>query len=368
VTPIYLDYNATAPLREASYAAMAAALRQTGNASSVHRPGRQARRLVEEAREAVASRIGARPAGVIFTSGGTEANNMAFAAFPGRRILASAVEHPSVLKGEVDQVIPVDRDGVVDLGVLESALAGQPALVSVMLANNETGVVQPIAEIARLASRSGALLHVDAVQALGKMAIALDDLGADLLSLSAHKIGGPQGVGALVLRDPDLELAPRGFGGGQERRHRPGTENVAGIAGFGAAVRELGDLPDEAERLAGLRDFLEEACLSAVPSLVRFGHRTERLPNTSCLAIPGIAAQTLLMALDLEAVAVSAGSACSSGKLAPSSVLIAMGEEALAGSAIRVSIGWATTQSDIDQFIERFRRVAAPLVAEHRAA
>jgi len=368
VTPIYLDYNATAPLREASHAAMTAALRLTGNASSVHRAGRQARRLIEEAREAVAARIGARPAGVIFTSGGTEANNMALSAFPGRRILASAVEHPSVLKGEIDQIIPVDRDGVVDLAALEQAVSGPPALVSVMLANNETGVIQPIAEIARLARRKGALLHVDAVQAFGKLPVDIEALGADLLSLSAHKIGGPQGVGALIRRDPDLDIAPRAFGGGQEGRHRAGTENVAGIAGFGAAVGELDDIEAEAAHLARLRDLVEESCRAAVPRLVRFGHKVRRLSNTSCFAIPGVPAQTLLMALDLEAVAVSAGSACSSGKLAPSGVLIAMGEEALAGSAIRVSMGWATTKMEIEEFGERFLRVAVHLAAEHSAA
>jgi cysteine desulfurase len=365
VTPIYLDYNATAPLREASFAAMTRALRQTGNPSSVHRAGRQSRRLLEEAREAIAAIIGADPAGIIFTSGGTEANNLALSAFPGRKIAASAVEHPSILKGSVDRVIPVDGDGVVEPAALEAELGDGPALVSVMLANNETGVIQPISQIAEIAHRHGALLHVDAVQALGKLPIDMQSLGADLISLSAHKIGGPQGVGALVLRDPDLELAPRMIGGGQERRHRAGTENVAGIAGFAAAVKDLGD---DGARLARLRDDMERACLSAIPELVRFGHKVGRLPNTSCLAIPGLPAQTLLMALDLEAVAVSAGSACSSGKLAPSAVLLAMGEDTLAGSAVRISIGWATSETEIDQFVERFSRVVKHLQAEHRAA
>jgi len=368
MTQLYLDYNATAPLRDAAFAAMVGALRHTGNPSSVHRAGRQARRLMEEARDCIAGALDAKSAGVIFTSGGTEANNLALAAFPGRRIIASAVEHPSVLKGRVDHLIPVDRQGVVDLAALESLLTEdpKPALVSVMLANNETGVRQPMDQVVELAHRHGALAHGDAIQALGKGPLSIGEI--DMLSLSAHKIGGPQGVGALLLRDPELDLASLLSGGGQERRHRPGTENVAGIAGFAAAVTDLGDVVAEAARLQCLRDRLEQACQDAIPTLVRFGHKAERLPNTSCVAVPGLLAQTLLMALDLEAVAVSAGSACSSGKLAPSAVLLAMGEQDLAASAIRISLGWATTEDEISQFIERFRRIITHLAPEHRAA
>ena len=355
MNPIYLDYNATAPMREAAIAAMTGALRQTGNASSVHRAGRQARRVLEEARETLAEHLGVSPRGVIFTSGGTEANNMALRGLPGRTVLASAVEHPSVLKGPVDQVIPVDGNGIIDLHALELHLKGGPALVSVMLANNETGVVQPIDAVVELAHRHGALVHVDAVQALGKMRIKT---GADLLSFSAHKIGGPQGVGALVLNDPDLDLKAHCTGGGQEHWHRAGTENIAGVAGFAAAIKDLGDIDSEAARLAGMRDRIE----AALPG-IKFGSAVRRLPNTSCLAIPGHSAQTLLMALDLEAVAVSAGSACSSGKLSPSGVLLAMGETDLAGSAIRISLGWGTSDDEIDQFIERFTRVTDKLRA-----
>jgi cysteine desulfurase len=370
VPALYLDYNATAPLRDAALAAMTASLRQPGNPSSVHRFGRQARRLLEEARDAVARSVGASPAGVIFTSGGTEANNLALGAFPGRRRLASAVEHPSVLKAGVERIVAVDRDGVIDLAALEAELAAdsQPALVSVMLANNETGVIQPVAAVADLAHRYGALVHCDAVQALGKQQIEIRGLGLDLVSLSAHKIGGPAGVGALVLADPDREVAPLLRGGGQEKSRRAGTENLSGICGFAAALADLGDIAAEAARLAALRDRLERACRSALPSLVIFGERAARLPNGSCLALPGISAQTLLMALDLEEIAVSAGSACSSGKLAPSPVLLAMGEEALAGSAIRVSLGWATTESEIEDFIARFPVVAGRLALGHRAA
>ncbi len=367
---LYLDYNATAPLRNAAWNAMAELLRQPGNPSSVHRSGRQARRLVEQAREVVAGHLGVSPAGVIFTSGGTEANNLALTAFPGRRVIASAVEHPSVLKGPVERRIPVDDQGVIDLAALASLLTEdpRPCLVSVMLANNETGVRQPITDIAALCRKSGALLHSDAVQALGKGSIDMKALDIDLLSLSAHKIGGPQGIGALLLRDPDLPLTPLLVGGGQERRHRAGTENVAAIVGFAAAIGDLGDVDAEARRLAGLRDHLEQACSALLPHLVLFGDRAPRLPNTTCFAMPGLSAQTLLMALDLEDIAVSAGSACSSGKLAPSGVLLAMGQDSLANAALRISLGWATKPAEIDLFIERFCAIVQRLRAEHRAA
>jgi len=366
----YLDYNATAPLRDAVFAAMAEVMRQPGNPSSVHRSGRQARRHVEEARDIVAAAVGAAPAGVIFTSGGTEANNLALSAFPGRRVLASAVEHPSILKGKIDDVVPVDRHGVIDLVALDERLSADktPALLALMLANNETGVVQPVAEAAALAHRYGALVHGDAIQALGKRPVDIAALGLDSLSLSAHKIGGPQGVGALVLADTDADLVPLLVGGGQERRHRAGTENVAGITGFGAAVADLGDIEAEAARLAALRERIERAALDNLPGVTLFGRKVARLPNTSCLALPKVPAQTLLMALDLAGFAVSAGSACSSGKLAPSSVLLAMGETALAGSAIRISLGWATEDQDIDSFIDKFVAIGQRLVREHQAA
>ena len=367
---IYLDYNATAPLRDAAFATMSEALRQGGNPSSVHRQGRSARRRIEEAREIVAAAVGAAPNGVIFTSGGTEANNLALSAFPGRRILASAVEHPSILKGKIDAVVPVDRYGLIDLAALDEMLSADktPALLALMLANNETGVVQPVAEAAALAHRYGALVHGDAIQAFGKLPVDLAALGLDSLSLSAHKIGGPQGVGALVLADPEADIASLIVGGGQERRHRAGTENVAGIAGFAAAVADLGDIAAESARLAVLRDRIETAALESLPGVTIFGRKVGRLPNTSCLALPKIPAQTLLMALDLAGIAVSAGSACSSGKLAPSPVLLAMGETALAGSAIRLSVGWATTPEEIESFLDQFVSISQRLMREHQAA
>ena len=367
---IYLDYNATAPMREAVFATMSEALRQGGNPSSVHRQGRSARRRVEEARETVAAAVNAAPNGVIFTSGGTEANNLALSAFPGRRILASAVEHPSILKGKIDAIVPVDRFGVIDLAALDELLSADktPALLALMLANNETGVIQPVAEAAALAHRHGALVHGDAIQALGKQPVDLIALGLDSLSLSAHKIGGPQGVGALVLADPEADITSLIVGGGQERRHRAGTENVAGIAGFAAAIADLGDIADEAVRLAGLRDHIEKQVLECLRGVTIFGRKVGRLPNTSCLALPNVPAQTLLMALDLAGVAVSAGSACSSGKLAPSPVLLAMGEGEKAGAAIRLSLGWATTGAEIECFLDQFISISQRLMREHEAA
>jgi len=367
---IYLDYNATAPMREAAFAAMAETLRAPGNPSSVHRQGRQARRRVEEARETIAAALGATAAGVIFTSGGTEANNLALTAFPGRRLLASAVEHPSILMGKIDALVPVDRHGVIDLAALDETLSAdkRPALLALMLANNETGVIQPVAEAAALAHRYGALVHADAIQAFGKIRFDLATLGVDSLSLSAHKIGGPQGVGALVLADSEVDLQPLLVGGGQERRNRAGTENVAGIVGFGAAVADLGDLAAEAARLAGLRDRFERAALDSVPGITIFGRKVGRLPNTSCLALPGVPAQTVLMALDLAGFAVSAGSACSSGKVSPSPVLLAMGEERLAPSAIRVSLGWASRDDELGSFIGQFISISQRLLREHQPA
>lgn len=363
--PVYLDYNATVPLRPTVVEAMAAALRETGNPSSVHRFGRAARRAVEMAREAVGAMVGAEGARVVFTAGGTEANNLALAA-PGRRLLVSAVEHESVLRPAGDAArIPVDPAGVVDLTALERMLAGAPpALVAVMLANNETGVIQPVAEVARIAHAHGALVHCDAVQAAGKIAIDWAALGVDSLALSAHKLGGPQGVGALIVADA-VELRPMQRGGGQERGLRAGTENVAGIVGFGLAAeiaaRELDAMVD----IARLRDDIETRVMRAVPAAAVLGGSARRLPNTSCLAMPGVAAETQVMALDLAGIAVSAGSACSSGKVKASHVLAAMGvAEAVAGSAIRVSVGWGSTPADADRFVESWISLWARLGAE----
>lgn len=348
----YLDHNATTPLKPAARAAMLAAL-EVGNASSVHRAGRQARRVIEDARDQVAAMVGG-AARVIFTSGATEANALALAGLGRARVLVSAIEHDSVLANASQaERIPVSADGVTDLAALERMLDDpRPTLVAVMAANNETGAIQPVAEIARLAHAHGALVLCDAAQAGGKIALDLATLGVDALTLSAHKLGGPQGAGALMLAR-DLPLAPLWRGGGQELGSRAGTENVAAIAGFGAAAQAArADLVDFA-RLAALRDRIEAALRAAAPGAVVFAAGAARLPNTSCIAMPGVGAETQIMALDLDGVAVSAGAACSSGKLRQSHVLGAMGvAPQIAATAIRISLGWDTRAADADAVIE----------------
>jgi len=363
--PTYLDYNATAPLKPAVVEAMSAALAETGNASSVHRFGRLARRAIETARGQVAALVGASQHQVVFTAGGTEANNLALAQHRSMRVLASAIEHESVLGAAGDAVvIPVDRDGRVDLNALERLLGreGGPALVAVMLANNETGVIQPVADVARIAHGHGAFVHCDAVQAAGKIAIDFAALGVDTLALSAHKLGGPQGVGALVVADR-VELQPMLRGGGQERGRRAGTENTAGIIGFGIAAELAARDIETISRLAGLRDEMEARLRRAAPESIVFGAAAPRLPNTSCIAMPGVAAETQVMALDLAGIAVSAGSACSSGKVKPSHVLAAMGAGDLAGNAIRVSGGWRSAPEDFDRLVEGWTTLWARLGA-----
>ncbi|UEM19597.1 cysteine desulfurase [Skermanella mucosa] len=359
----YLDYNATAPTLPAVRDAVMAALEVAGNPSSVHGFGRRARRLVEDARAEVAALAGVVPARIVFTSGGTEANASALATGAsgrtGRRILVSAIEHDSVLETVPDaERIPVMPDGTVDLAALDRMLArgDGPALVSVMLVNNETGVIQPVAEASRLAHAHGALFHCDAVQGAGRVAMDADSLGIDLMTLSAHKLGGPHGVGALVVRE-GIPIAPVLRGGGQEQRRRAGTENVAGIAGFGAAARLARSAADEAVRIGRLRDGLErriaEAAEAAGVAVTIHGRAARRVANTTCVSMPGVSSETQIMALDLAGVAVSAGSACSSGKVKPSHVLTAMGVDAgEASSAIRVSLGWATGPEDVDRFVD----------------
>jgi cysteine desulfurase len=351
---VYLDHNATTPMRPQAIAAMEEALRAVGNASSVHGFGRAMRARVDSAREAVAALTGARAAAVVFTSGGTEANNAAIRAARRRRVIVSAIEHDSVrLVADQAETTPVTASGVVDLAALERTLASssEPALVCVMLANNETGVVQPVADVVRLARAAKALVLCDAVQAAGKIDIDFAALGVDYLTLSAHKLGGPQGVGAIVLRD-GAPFEPLLRGGGQERGRRAGTENVAGLAGFGvAATRASLELAQMAS-LAGLRDDMERTLARLAPGMRVFGAAAPRLANTSCLAMPGVAATTQLMALDLAGIAVSTGSACSSGTVRPSHVLAAMGVDAdLAGCALRVSLGWTTTDGNIARFV-----------------
>ena len=356
----YLDHNATTPVRPEAAEAVARALTQHGNASSVHRFGRLVRHTLDEARESVARLVGVSPANIVFTSGGTEANNQALQGFDGH-VLISGIEHDSVL-GVRDDALRVEAgaDGVLMLEDLREKLASceGPALVSVMLANNETGVVQPVGDVVRVAHEYGALVHCDAVQGAGKIDVVFADLGVDLMSLSAHKLGGPQGVGALVVRD-GLDPEPLLRGGGQERRRRAGTENVAGIAGFGAAARIAREKLEEIAGLTRHRDDLEARLQAAVPDLVIHGAGAERLPNTSCIGLPGLTGEMQVMQLDLAGVAVSAGSACSSGKVAPSHVLLAMGLDAAAAqSAIRVSLGWNSTAQDVDRFVDSWVTMA----------
>ena len=376
----YLDWNATAPLRPEAREAVVAALGAVGNPSSVHAEGGATRHVIDEARRRVAALVGAEPGNVVFTSGGTEANATAFCPTgPDNVLLVSAIEHPSVLAGgrfPADRVrqVPVGPDGVVDLTVLERQLAGgggdgRRVLVSLMRANNETGVVQPVAAAATIAHASGALLHVDAVQAAGRIACDINALGADLLTVSGHKLGGPTGVGALVRRSDAIAWpAPLIRGGGQERGTRAGTENVGAIAGFGAAAAATGrDLAAEGRRVAGLRDGLEARLKAACPQTVIFGAAAERLPNTTLFALPGIKAETAVIALDLAGVAVSSGAACSSGKVAPSHVLAAMGVPgALARGAVRVSLGYSTLEADIERFLVAWRGLADTLSKESR--
>jgi cysteine desulfurase len=344
----YLDHNATTPVRPAAAAAVAAALARIGNPSSVHAAGRAARRELERARERVAALVGAAPEEIVFTSGGTEANNLALRGTGRRTVVVSAIEHDSVLNAvEGARVVPATPSGVVDLRALAATMP-EGALVSLMLANNETGVIQPVAEAAALVHARGGLLHVDAVQAAGKIPVDMRALGADLMTLSAHKLGGPQGVGALVAR---TDVAAQLRGGGQERGRRAGTENLPGIAGFGAAAAEPGDYG----RLAALRDAVEEALAGEA---VFFGREAPRLSTTTCLALPGVPAETQVIALDLAGVMVSAGAACSSGKVRPSHVLGAMGVGAeLAASAIRVSFGWTSTEADVEAFLGAWRQM-----------
>jgi cysteine desulfurase len=377
---VYLDWNATTPLRPEARAAMAAAWDLSGNPSSVHAEGRQARKLVEEARGAVAAAVGAPARNVVFTSGGTEANALALkpglrrgSGAPVERLLVSAVEHASVLVGgqfsaEAIGKIGVTRSGVLDLDRLRAALeAGPPALVSVMLANNETGALQPVAAAAAMVHAAGGVLHVDAIQALGKIPVDLGALGADLLTLSAHKIGGPKGVGAVILADGLAGFEALLRGGGQELGRRAGTENVAGIAGFGAASRAaMAVLEADASRLEALRDRLEQG-LKQDNGIIVFSDDIKRLPNTLLFTAVGLKAETAVIGFDLAGIAVSSGSACSSGKVQPSHVLEAMGYGPdLAQGAVRLSLGWSTSSADVDCCLKAWRKLSGNLLNGER--
>ncbi|HEX4080603.1 MAG TPA: cysteine desulfurase family protein [Rhizomicrobium sp.] len=380
----YLDHNATSALRPEARAAMDHVLIAHGNPSSIHRAGRAARGALEAARTEVAGLVGARPEQVIFTSGGTEANALALwgavqgaaaAGAPVGALYLSAIEHDSVFRTAAAIAqrntgirlvsVPVTQDGVVDLDALGELLneVSRPALVAVMAANNETGVIQPVTDVIALVHGAGGFCLVDAVQARGRIAADFAVSGTDYLTLSAHKLGGPQGTGALVVRD-GVPLAPQITGGSQERNRRAGTENVAGIAGFGAAAKAC----RQDDSSAALRDAFEFGLRQRFPDVIIFGESTPRLANTSNFAIPGIAAESAIIALDLDGVMVSSGAACSSGKVKPSHVLQAMGVPAeLARSALRVSLGWNSTLTDVEAALASLEKLSARIRARMAA-
>lgn len=374
---IYMDWNATAPLLAEARDACLSALDVTGNPSSVHGEGRIVRTLIENARRDIATLCGAKAASVIFTSGATEAANtvltpdfrMGRTALKIGRLYASAIEHPAVREGgrfarENVTEIPVTTAGIVDLEALRGLLgahdrdSGLP-MVAVMLVNNETGIVQPVAEIAEIVRGHGGILVVDAVQAAGRLALSIEELGADFLIISSHKIGGPKGAGALVARGEIMMPAPLIRGGGQEKGHRSGTENAVAIAGFAAAARKVADqLTDRMRSVTALRDRLEQNMRTSAPDVVIHGCDVSRVGNTIFFTLPGMKAETGQIAFDLEGVALSAGSACSSGKVGQSHVLTAMGYDPRQG-ALRISIGPATTEADIERCAAVFAKVAA---------
>jgi cysteine desulfurase len=378
----YLDWNATAPMRQEAKDAFAAAAALVGNPSSVHAEGRAARALIEAAREQVAALAGAQPGNVFFTASGTEANMLALTPAietagekrPRSRLLVSAIEHASVRGGgcfarDAIEELPVRPDGRLDLDALTAAIANTSRpLVSLMLANNETGIIQPVAEAAAVVHAAGGLLHVDAVQAVGRIACEVTALGADLLTLSAHKIGGAKGAGALIRAREDIHFPqPLIRGGGQERGLRAGTENVAGIAAFGAAAAAARSGRDhEAAHMVSLRDQLEAGLLAVTPDATVFGRdAVPRLPNTTLFTLPGVKAETAVIAFDLEGVAVSSGAACSSGKVQPSHVLAAMGVSGpLQRGAVRISLGWNTTLADVEKFLGAWTKLVTALSKE----
>ena len=354
----YLDANATEPPRPEARAAATAALGVPGNPSSIHGEGRAARRVLEDAREAIGGRFGAAPSEVIFTSGGTEANALAIHGLAGGKVvLRGATEHAAVIAAAGDAaIVPVGPDGRIRLDVLAEMLAeARGALVCLMLANNETGTIQPIATAAALCRAADALLHVDAVQAAGRIPVDLAALGADSIAISAHKLGGLAGAGALLLTPhAAARLAPLQLGGGQERGRRGGTPALPNIAGFAAAAAAAS--PQDAARLASLRDAIEAAAVAAGGLVI--GAEAPRLPNTTCLALAGVRSESQVIALDLAGLAVSAGAACSSGKVARSHVLEAMGLGAVAGEAIRVSLPWNAGAAHVAAFAEAYLAMA----------
>jgi cysteine desulfurase len=359
--PIYLDHNATSPLKPAVRDALHDALDSFGNASSIHHHGREARKQIEKAREHIASLTDARPANVIFTSGGTESNNTILSAFQAtKKIAVLATEHPSVLQSIEDKtILPVDQNGLIKIDFLKDFLSNNSngsVFLSIQHVNSETGIIQPIRAIADLAKSHGALLHTDSVQAAGRLSVSMKQLGVDFMTLSGHKMGGPQGSGALIAADLK-PFMPFLKGGGQERRRRAGTENTNAITGFGVAAQiALDTVNDERKRLLEIKRYLEQRLVDLMPDTTIFGERSLRVCNTTNFTVPDHTAETLLMYFDLNGVSLSSGSACSSGSIEPSHVLTAMGyDKKTATSALRLSMGWNTTKDDIDYFLEKLQ-------------
>ncbi|MEM7618478.1 MAG: cysteine desulfurase family protein [Pseudomonadota bacterium] len=357
---IYLDYNATAPIRPEVINLMMKVMSETGNASSVHGHGRAARKYVEDARIQVANMCGVDADQVIFTSGATEATNAALNQFKDKKAIISSIEHPAVKDSLPNAIeVPVTSDGLIDMNAYEQLIneGAPPALVSIMLVNSETGVIQPIAKMAKMAKEKGALFHTEVVQAAGRIDINLETLGVDYMSLSAHKFAGPQGIGALILRK-GLEAPKFMRGGGQERNCRAGTHNTAGIAGMGLAAEMATAQMDQYQKIGEMRETLEKRLKEISNKAIIYGENAPRICNTTNVGLPSLPAQTQLMSLDLDGISVSSGSACSSGTFKPSDVLMAMGvSEEDAKCALRISLGWNTTSADIDAFITSWSKL-----------
>lgn len=357
----YLDYNASAPLLDIAKEKMIDSLNKIGNPSSVHTSGRAAREVIEESRDIIASLVGALPKDVIFTSGATEANRLALVGAD--KVMATTIEHDSISQQPNIEFLPVNSDGRLNLLALEEFFENKKkikqigvTIVSVMLANNETGIVQPVAKASNIAHLNGCYLHCDAVQAGGRINIDMEELGCDMLTLSSHKIGGPKGAGALIIKD-EINLSPMMYGGGQERRIRPGTEPVYAIAGFGAAAEHAIKLP--LKKTYKIRDYFEEYVCKSVPDTVVIGKNTNRLPNTTLLCLPKSKSETMVIALDLEGFEVSSGAACSSGKVEPSKVLVAMGvKKEMSQGSIRVSFDNTINQNDAKRFAKSWAKIA----------
>jgi len=357
---IYLDYNATARIRPEVISTMAETMASVGNASSVHSAGRAARKAVETARKQVAALVGAQSDQVIFTSGGTEADNQAMASTDPERTFVCAIEHPAVLDASpIAKRFPVDASGVADLAALDRLLSEtpEPQLVALMLANNETGVLQPVSEAAEIAHKYGAQFHCDAVQAVAKIPVDFQSLGADTMAMTGHKFGGPQGIGALIVRDRNTVNCLI-QGGGQENGLRGGTESVALIAALGTAAEIALERMADYGRLERMRDRMEKRLVQITPGMQIFGGDAPRLPNTSKLMMPGVSSETQVMSFDLAGIEVSAGSACSAGRIEPPYVLTAMGvPDSDALCALRISLGWGTTETDIDRLVSEWSTI-----------